>query len=162
MAWTTQVDLSKTPPVVDHLAASLPDDELRRFVDSGALFGVARTFLAICPPQPDNAIARLRESVEIDPAFDDAIRLLQEYGIVTAAEEFPPFTDLRLASQTFWISDKVPWERRLEFAEWCKAEGSRYFRQEEFKEALTMYNRRSLPSRGSPAGRVSRPRGRTQ
>jgi tetratricopeptide (TPR) repeat protein len=144
MAWTTQVDISKALPVVDNPAGSLPDDELRRFVDSRALFGVARTFLAIRPPQSDNAVARLRESLEIDPAFDDAMQLLRECGIVTTAEEFPPFTDLRLASQSFWMNDKVPWQRRLDFAEWCKAEGANYFRQEEFKEALTMYNRAQI------------------
>jgi tetratricopeptide (TPR) repeat protein len=142
MAWSTCVDLSKAPAELVHSALSLPADRLRAFVDVRALYGVARTFLAIDPPQEKNAIVKLREAREIDPACEDVLQLLADLGVrADTEEEFPPMSDASLRTQQFWMREKVPWEKRVEYTIYARQEGTSAFAKEDYKAALNAYNR---------------------
>lgn len=141
MAWGKDVDLSKVPADLQHPALSLPPEELRKYVDSRALYGVGRTFLAITPPQKVNAIAKLREALTIDPQCQEVIDLLIELGEKVDDDEFPAFSDARLGTHQFWMQDRVPWEKRLEFATVVRKEGGDHFGRKEYRQALAAYNR---------------------
>ncbi|OHT15577.1 hypothetical protein TRFO_02936 [Tritrichomonas foetus] len=143
MSWSTQVDLSKAPNEISHPALDLPEDKLKIYVDSRALYGVARTLLDAIPPNTEKAVVTLREAIEIDPDFFEAPMLLEELGI--KPEEEPKFPssldDMRLTKQQFWMKDDIEWSKRTEYAEYCKEKATELFRLSSFKEAMTMYAR---------------------
>jgi tetratricopeptide (TPR) repeat protein len=141
MAWSSATDLSRAPAALEHEALALPPDALRRFVDTRALHGVARTFLAVVPPQRESAIAKLREALDIDRGYGDAIALLAELGVSVSEESFPDFADPRLVTQLFWMKEGIPWEKRGQFAAHCREEGNAAFARRQYRDAMAAYNR---------------------
>ena len=151
MAWTKQVDVTKTPDREEPIA-DLPVEEAKKYVDVRALYGVARTFLAVQPKLTDKAIVSLREANEIDRTFGPVIELLRELGIdPQVEEEFPAWDDPRLLRQNFWMNPDIDWEKRLEFSERAKLKGTEFFRENNFTEAITFYNQSQLPFTGHKA-----------
>jgi tetratricopeptide (TPR) repeat protein len=160
MAWTGGVDLATAPSDFVHPMLEKSPEEIRKWVDSRALGGVARSFLANSPPQKTNAIAKLREAIEIDPDFDEAVDMLRELGVDIADDAFPPFSDPRLATHQFWMRDKVPWEKRVEFATFTRQEGAALFAKKQYEKALAAYNRAQAAFAGQNRASLPEDRGR--
>ena len=148
IAWTKQVDVTKTADREDPIA-NLPIDEAKKFVDVRALYGIAKTFLAVQPQLKEKAILSLREAHEIDGTFTPVIELLRELGIDVQAESgFPAWDDPRLSKPNFWMSPDIDWNKRLEYSEMAKQKGTEYFRENNFTEAMSYYNHSQIPFSG--------------
>lgn len=142
IAWTPQVNLNKAPNNIDVDDLGMTEDEIKKYVESRALYGVAQTYMAIDPPNEEKAISSLRESVEFDPKFIDSVNLLKKLGVELENEpDFPPFDDPRLLKPQFWQNNDLPFEKRVEYNSQCHSEANILFKSGEFKEALKLYNR---------------------
>lgn len=141
MSWSTQVDLSKAPESITHEAINFSEDDLKKYVNSRALYGVARTFLEIQPPNTEKAVLNLRESIELDPEFFEAKMMLESLGENVDETQFPQFEDKRLTKQQYWLSPDVEWSKREEYSSYLKEKATALFKENNFKEALDLYKR---------------------
>lgn len=141
-AWGPTVDTSKAPEV-DHPILNGSVEDAQKYINSRALYGVARTFLVIHPPQKDKAIMHLQEARDNDPTFEDVTALLVELG-VDLTEAFPSFDDIRLTRNTFWMDEKIDWQKRLEYSEYAKQRGSECFHNHNYDAAIDWYNRAQI------------------
>lgn len=141
MSWSTQVDLSKAPESITHEALNFSEDELKKYVNSRALYGVSRTFLEIQPPNTEKAVLNLRESIELDPEFFEAKMMLESLGENVNETQFPQFEDKRLTKQQYWLSPDVEWSKREEYSSYLKEKATVLFKENNFKEALDLYKR---------------------
>lgn len=148
MSWSTQVDLSKAPEAITHEALDLPEDELKKYVNSRALYGVARTFLEIVPPNTEKAVLSLQEAIELDNDFFEAKMTLESLGQKVDDTEFPEFEDKRLTKQQYWLKPEVEWSKREEYSAYVKEKATALFKENNFKEALDLYKRCIIPFSG--------------
>lgn len=141
MSWSTQVDLSKAPESITHDNINLPEEEFKKYINSRAAYGVARTFLDITPPKKENAVIKLRESIEIDPQFFEAKMMLEQIGEKVEDDEVPKLEDKRLTKQEYWMKPEVEWSQRVEYSNYVKDKATEEFKENNYKAALDLYKR---------------------
>ena len=148
LAWGNQIDYNKAPEILSHEALDLSKEEIRKYVESHAQYGVARTFLECTPPNKERAVSILREIIAKDKDFLEPAALLESLGQKVEETEFPEFGDHRLHRQDFWMDDSIDWKRRIEFNLKANETAGRLFKENRFKDALTMYGRSVLSFSG--------------
>lgn len=155
MAWGNQVDLSQAPDFDDE-RLNMDNESFKKYIDSRALFGLARGYNSTDPPSTDKVIQSLKEAITIDPAFQEAqdmlLALTGEKFEVTAVEKepepekidyengFPAYDDPNIQRPQFWV-DEIPFRHRIGYAEKIKEIATSKFKEKDFKAAQKLYNK---------------------
>lgn len=161
MAWGGMVDLSQAPEEYEDERLAMPEDEFKNYIQSEALLGNAKTFLAIKPPNVDKAIQYLKDAIVAFPGNGEAKFIL---GDITGANpesltqkkveeekkekdfsgEINP-EDPDLVKPQFWATATCDFSVRMKFSLICKEKGHEFYKMNDFKNAMKYYNRARIP-----------------
>ena len=157
MSWSTQVNLSQTPDTIDDERMNMEENEFKNYINAEASYGVARTFMAINPPNIEKAISSLQESLSLYKLEKAQFMLNEIQGNSPETVYQPPMKepeqpkpkdlstmdpdDADLIRPQFWSDEKIPMSKRFQFFEICKAKGKEHFDMKEYKAAMKYFNR---------------------
>ena len=157
ISWTSQITLGNTPDTIDDERMNMEENEFKAYINAEASYGVARTFMAINPPNIEKAISSLQESLSLYRLEKAEWMLNDIQGNDPQAPLPPPKQtepqpkmkhltamdpdDADLIRPQYWNDETIPMSSRFKFFEICKAKGKEHYNMKEFKAAMKYFNR---------------------